>query len=220
MAFKEEVKLAVKRKSHFRCCLCEKLLHLEIHHIIPQAEGGPDDEENAAPLCPSCHETYGANPTKRKFIREKRDHWYELCAQHYARDENLQDEIKSMVKQAVEEAGEGLPSLTTHSIEVPPDLAFSARQRRQLRDALLACRYMKDPHRLQQVTSDLQKDFPGLYFESNRDIVLGIAGVIDSCLDFSGASCLQELLFVLEGYEGTQSNTMKAVWSAWKGMTS
>jgi hypothetical protein len=51
----------------------------EIHHIVPAAEGGPDTDDNAAPLCPSCHETYGANSTKRKFIREARDFWYELC---------------------------------------------------------------------------------------------------------------------------------------------
>jgi hypothetical protein len=38
----------------------------------------PDELENAAPLCPSCHETYGANPTKRKFLREARDLWYEI----------------------------------------------------------------------------------------------------------------------------------------------
>jgi len=42
---------------------------VEVHHIISQEEGGSDREENAAPLCPSCHETYGANPQKRKFIK-------------------------------------------------------------------------------------------------------------------------------------------------------
>lgn len=42
--------------------------------------GGADIDDNAAPLCPSCHETYGANPQKRKFIREARDNWYEICA--------------------------------------------------------------------------------------------------------------------------------------------
>jgi 5-methylcytosine-specific restriction endonuclease McrA len=28
---------------------------LEVHHIIPLAEGGPDTVENAAALCPNCH---------------------------------------------------------------------------------------------------------------------------------------------------------------------
>jgi hypothetical protein len=64
------------------CCLCHAL-GVEAHHIIAEAEGGPDSEENAAPLCPSCHETYGANPDKRKFIRDARDFLYELCDRRY-----------------------------------------------------------------------------------------------------------------------------------------
>ncbi|MGD0105543.1 MAG: HNH endonuclease signature motif containing protein [Rhodopila sp.] len=69
MAFPERLKLAVKKRADFRCCLCHTL-YVEIHHITPQQEGGPDDEDNAAPLCPTCHETYGANPEKRKFIKK------------------------------------------------------------------------------------------------------------------------------------------------------
>jgi len=56
---------------------------VHIHHIIPQAEGGEDTEDNAAPLCPSCHDTYGANPQKRKLIREMRDDWYEKCEKEF-----------------------------------------------------------------------------------------------------------------------------------------
>ena len=54
---------------------------VEIHHIVPQASGGKDTEDNAAPLCPNCHSKYGANPEKRKIIREMRDSWYERCSQ-------------------------------------------------------------------------------------------------------------------------------------------
>src|ERR1700730_7686007 len=82
MPFSEELKVSVRRRSHFSCCLCRELF-CEIHHIIPQSEGGSDSESNPAPLCPSCHETYGANPEKRKFIREARDYWYELCEKRY-----------------------------------------------------------------------------------------------------------------------------------------
>ena len=78
MAFSESLKLSVRRRAHFRCCVCRSV-GVEIHHVQPQENGGPDTEENAAPLCPSCHEIYGANPTKRKFIREARDFWYEQC---------------------------------------------------------------------------------------------------------------------------------------------
>jgi hypothetical protein len=97
MAFTEATKLAVKRKAHFACCLCRSV-GIELHHIIPQADGGPDTEDNAAPLCPSCHETYGANPTKRKFIREARDFWYEICATRYASDVSRIDALQQMLQ--------------------------------------------------------------------------------------------------------------------------
>ena len=62
--------------------MCHDLV-VHIHHIVPQAEGGSDTEDNAAPLCPSCHDKFGANPQKRKLIREMRDHWYEICEERY-----------------------------------------------------------------------------------------------------------------------------------------
>lgn len=103
MPFSEAIKLSVKRRSHFTCCLC-KTLGVEIHHIVPQEENGPDSEENAAPLCPTCHEIYGANPQKRKFIREAREFWYELCASRYKSDRTQLDEIRGMVEQTVSKA--------------------------------------------------------------------------------------------------------------------
>ena len=78
MAFSEQLKSKIRRRADFRCCMCHKP-DVHIHHIIPQAEGGEDSEDNAAPLCPSCHDAYGANPQKRKLIREMRDDWYEKC---------------------------------------------------------------------------------------------------------------------------------------------
>jgi len=96
MAFTESTKLKVRRNAHFQCCLC-KALGVEIHHIIPQEEGGPDTEENAAPLCPSCHETYGANTQKRKFILEARDFWYEICKKRYASDSMQLDDIQRVL---------------------------------------------------------------------------------------------------------------------------
>ena len=98
MPFPESIKSIVRKKAHFRCCLCHEL-EVEVHHIIPQEENGTDTEENAAPLCPSCHETYGANPKKRKFIREARDLWYEICQKRsFAMDSSRLDDIISKVK--------------------------------------------------------------------------------------------------------------------------
>lgn len=96
MPFQSSVALEVRRKCHFQCCLC-KSIGVEIHHIVPQAEGGSDLPENAAPLCPTCHETYGANRIKRKFIREARDFWYEVCAKRYASDASALHAIESAI---------------------------------------------------------------------------------------------------------------------------
>lgn len=123
MAFNDAVKLKVKRKAHFTCCLC-KALGVEVHHIIPQEEVGPDTEDNAAPLCPSCHEAYGANPQKRKFIREARDFWYEICEKRYASDSDRFDEIKDLLKNTVsyddlQDLKEELLSHIKHEIDAP-----------------------------------------------------------------------------------------------------
>jgi hypothetical protein len=77
MPFSEKTKLLAKQKAAFRCCLCHKPF-VEIHHIIPQSEGGADKLDNAAPLCASCHDLYGGNPEKRKTIRQMRDYWWNL----------------------------------------------------------------------------------------------------------------------------------------------
>jgi len=81
MPFSEQLKLTVKQKANFTCCWCQDRRNkVDIHHIIPESEGGLDTEENAAPLCGSCHDLYGNNPDLRKEIRSRRDHWYESCA--------------------------------------------------------------------------------------------------------------------------------------------
>lgn len=76
MAFTEKVKLEAKRRSNFRCCICNKSF-VEVHHIIPESEGGSDNIDNAAPLYSSCHDLFGGNPEKRKQIRQMRDYWWE-----------------------------------------------------------------------------------------------------------------------------------------------
>ncbi|MGQ0602419.1 MAG: HNH endonuclease [Anaerolineales bacterium] len=81
MPFSEAIKAKVQRKANFTCCWClDRQNKVDVHHIIPQSEGGPDTEDNAAPLCGSCHDKYGGNPELRKQIRARRDHWYEVWA--------------------------------------------------------------------------------------------------------------------------------------------
>lgn len=77
MSFSEKVKIEAKKKAGFRCVICQEPF-VEVHHIVPQKEGGEDTINNAAPLCSRCHDLYGDNPSKRKQIRQMRDHWYEV----------------------------------------------------------------------------------------------------------------------------------------------
>lgn len=80
MSFSEQIKDNVRRKANFTCCFCMKNTNrVEVHHIIPEAEGGPDNEENAAPLCPNCHDIFGGNLNYRTEIIRRRDHWYSIC---------------------------------------------------------------------------------------------------------------------------------------------
>lgn len=82
MGFPEPLKKKIRKRANFQCCWCKKpsdSYTIEIHHILPKSEGGDDSEDNAAPLCPNCHDMVGGNPLKRKQIRERRDAWYEKC---------------------------------------------------------------------------------------------------------------------------------------------
>mgnify|MGYP001577792622 FL=1 len=82
MPFTENLKSEVKKLAAFRCCRCHEI-GIEVHHITPQANGGSDDKDNAAPLCPSCHTNFGGNPERRKDIRQMRDWWYEVVKEKY-----------------------------------------------------------------------------------------------------------------------------------------
>jgi len=50
---REDALVACRR----HCCVCDKLcgINIECHHIIPEAEGGPNDYDNCIPVCFDCH---------------------------------------------------------------------------------------------------------------------------------------------------------------------
>ena len=72
------MKVQAKKRAQFVCVVCGHPF-VEVHHIVPEADGGPNEIENAAPLCAGCHDLYGGNPEKRKTIRQMRDAWFEHC---------------------------------------------------------------------------------------------------------------------------------------------
>lgn len=83
MSFPDSVKQEACRKAHFMCVACHAPF-VEVHHIIPESEGGPDTLKNTAPLCAGCHSIYGGNPVFRKQIRQMRDNWYDVCERRFA----------------------------------------------------------------------------------------------------------------------------------------
>lgn len=105
LAFPEPVKREVKRRAAFRCCRCQKI-GVEIHHIVPESEGGSDDIDNAAPLCAKCHADYGDNPRKRTEIREMRDWWYEQVKKSFSigdpRFQILEEKLDTLILQQAE----------------------------------------------------------------------------------------------------------------------
>ncbi len=48
MPFSEKTKTEAKKKAHFRCVICYDPF-VQVPHIVPQAEGGSDEIDNAAP---------------------------------------------------------------------------------------------------------------------------------------------------------------------------
>ena len=70
---------------------------LEIHHIKPKAKGGLNTEDNATPLCPSCHSSFGGNTELRPRIREMRDDWYKKCETLFAQGDQPNEVYKSIL---------------------------------------------------------------------------------------------------------------------------
>jgi|GEM_PF-5109509 len=86
MPFDQAVKTAMFIRCNRLCCLCRKQcgLNIEAAHIIDEAAGGPNDEDNGIPLCFDCHQEIGSyndkHPRGNKFrpdeLRARRDRVY------------------------------------------------------------------------------------------------------------------------------------------------
>jgi|APFre7841882630_1041343.scaffolds.fasta_scaffold03277_2 guanyl-specific ribonuclease Sa len=77
MAFPPKVRRDLLIKSGRRCCLCMEYrgTHIEVHHIVPEAEGGTNKQSNGIPLCFDCHADVPAynlkHPRGTKFTAEE-----------------------------------------------------------------------------------------------------------------------------------------------------
>ena len=57
MGFSQAVKAEALAACGRHCCICHKFCgtKIECHHIVHEAEGGPDTSENCMPVCFDCH---------------------------------------------------------------------------------------------------------------------------------------------------------------------
>ena len=101
MPFSEPIKLQIKRRAAFRCCRCHEI-GVDVHHIIPQSEGGADTIENAAPLCQNCHDRFGDNPQKRKELTQMRDWWYEIVQDNYSPNPRHSSDVTQVGKEILD----------------------------------------------------------------------------------------------------------------------
>jgi len=88
MPFPPSVRRDALIASARHCCVCHRYkgVKVEVHHIVPESEGGTNDLDNAIVLCFDCHTDAGhynpSHPRGTKFspeeLREARDWWHLL----------------------------------------------------------------------------------------------------------------------------------------------
>jgi len=89
MPFSDSIKEEALVKSRRCCCLCNDFagVYVNVHHIVPEGEGGPNTLENAIVLCLKCHGEVGhynnAHPIGNKYskdeLKKQRDIWWKWC---------------------------------------------------------------------------------------------------------------------------------------------
>lgn len=89
MPFSSALRTEVLVKSRRHCCVCGKFAgrDAEVHHIVQEADGGPNTIDNAIVLCSRCHGEAGhynpRHPRGSKYspaeLRQHRDAWWVYC---------------------------------------------------------------------------------------------------------------------------------------------
>ena len=79
----KDVRNKVLVDAMHRCCLCpahEDII--DLHHIVPISEDGPNTEENLMAVCPTCHAKI--HRLRKRYsveqLRMYKERWGKLCA--------------------------------------------------------------------------------------------------------------------------------------------
>ncbi len=92
MPFDQAGKTKVLLWCDRHCCVCKKAcgVNIEVNHIVPEADGGPSDLDNAIPVCMDCHSNIGyynnSHPKGNKYkveeLKTRREQVYEEFTRH------------------------------------------------------------------------------------------------------------------------------------------
>ncbi|MBL7198401.1 MAG: HNH endonuclease [Candidatus Omnitrophica bacterium] len=162
MPFSEKIKKQVKENAAFKCCRCQSI-GIEAHHIIPEGQGGPNTLDNAAPLCPTCHDWFGDNPKKQKEIKHMRDWWYKQCKKIYSKKEVVSfskidsklEKIKNGQSQGINELKEILKNMSNKAIDSISATTASATASTIVNSMNIARPIIIDPEPVNELISGL-----------------------------------------------------------------
>lgn len=103
MSFSPGVRREALVASARHCCVCHRYkgVKVEVHHIVPEGEGGSNDFDNAITLCFDCHTDAGhynpQHPRGSKFskdeLRMARDRWYAIVREQSIRPPEEPDRL-------------------------------------------------------------------------------------------------------------------------------
>jgi HNH endonuclease len=89
MAFPDKEAQELLASCHRRCCICHRFcgFKMELDHILPKGDGGPDSIENAIAVCFECHAEIHAyndkHPRGRKYrpeeLKRHKAQWLDIC---------------------------------------------------------------------------------------------------------------------------------------------
>ena len=87
--FPQDKAVELLARCHRRCCICHRFcgVKMELDHMVPRADGGSSEIDNAIPVCFECHAEIHAyndkHPRGRKFqpaeLKLHKDQWLAFC---------------------------------------------------------------------------------------------------------------------------------------------
>lgn len=181
MPFSPAVKARIFVRCARICCLCFKQCGtcIEAAHIVAEADGGPNDDENAIPLCFDCHEEIGSynprHPKGNKFTPEelvqRRDALYQLV------DKGIIQGTFQQLTEALTKLGERADMQGEIVIMISPHNPYQDQTRigSLMEYSCDCCNHGKVPCEISKVRVHITPP-NGAWFEDLRDLVPQVVG--------------------------------------------